>query len=103
MTAFPPAWGYFVLVITSGLLFKAALTDLREYKIRNEMIDPFYDQTEVLAPDDIADGIAYVVTRPATPPSASCGSRPPNRYDHTRGPGAAITARSAQSGCGWTN
>lgn len=38
MTAFPPVWGYFVLVITSGLLFKAALTDLREYKIRNEMI-----------------------------------------------------------------
>ena len=38
MTAFPPAWGYFVLVITSGLLFTAALTDLREYKIRNELI-----------------------------------------------------------------
>jgi len=28
--------------------------------IRNEMIDPFYQQTEVLAP---ADGIAYMVTR----------------------------------------
>ena len=27
------------------------------------MIDPFYQQTEVLAPD-IADGIAYMVTRP---------------------------------------
>jgi prepilin peptidase CpaA len=38
LTAFPPAWGYFVLVITSGLLFKAALTDLREYKIRNELV-----------------------------------------------------------------
>jgi prepilin peptidase CpaA len=38
LTAFPPVWGYFVLVITSALLFKAALTDLREYKIRNEMI-----------------------------------------------------------------
>jgi prepilin peptidase CpaA len=38
LTAFPPAWGYVVLVITSGLLFKAALTDLREYKIRNELV-----------------------------------------------------------------
>jgi len=32
--------------------------------IRTEMIDPFYQQTEVLAPEDIADGIAYMVTRP---------------------------------------
>ena len=38
MTAFPPAWGYFVLVITSALLLRAAWTDLREYKIRNELI-----------------------------------------------------------------
>jgi prepilin peptidase CpaA len=38
LTAFPPAWGYFVLVVASGLLFMAALTDLREYKIRNELI-----------------------------------------------------------------
>jgi len=28
------------------------------------MIDPFYEQTDVLAPEDIADGIAYMVTRP---------------------------------------
>jgi NADP-dependent 3-hydroxy acid dehydrogenase YdfG len=28
------------------------------------MIDPFYQQTEVLAPEDIADSIAYMVTRP---------------------------------------
>jgi NADP-dependent 3-hydroxy acid dehydrogenase YdfG len=28
------------------------------------MIDLFYRQTEVLAPEDIADGIAYMVTRP---------------------------------------
>jgi NADP-dependent 3-hydroxy acid dehydrogenase YdfG len=28
------------------------------------MIDPFYQQTEVLGPDDIAGGIAYMVTRP---------------------------------------
>ena len=32
--------------------------------IRKEMIDPFYEQTEVLAPEDIADGVAYMVTRP---------------------------------------
>ena len=31
---------------------------------RNEMIDPFYEQTEVLGPEDIADGVAYMVTRP---------------------------------------
>jgi NADP-dependent 3-hydroxy acid dehydrogenase YdfG len=30
-------------------------------EIRGEMIDPFY---EVLAPEDIADGVAYMVTRP---------------------------------------
>ena len=28
------------------------------------MIDPFYKQTEVLAAEDIADGVAYMVTRP---------------------------------------
>ena len=33
-------------------------------QIREEMIDPFYERTEVLAPDDIADGVAYMVTRP---------------------------------------
>ena len=33
-------------------------------KIRDQMIDPFYQQTEVLAPEDIADGVAYMVTRP---------------------------------------
>jgi NADP-dependent 3-hydroxy acid dehydrogenase YdfG len=33
-------------------------------EIRKEMIDPFYEQTEVLAPEDIADGVAYMVTRP---------------------------------------
>ena len=32
-------------------------------EIRNEMIDPFFEQTEVLAPEDIADGVAYMVTR----------------------------------------
>jgi NADP-dependent 3-hydroxy acid dehydrogenase YdfG len=33
-------------------------------QVRGEMIDPFYEQTEVLAPEDIADGVAYMVTRP---------------------------------------
>ena len=33
-------------------------------EVRNQMIDPFYEQTEVLAPEDIADGVAYMVTRP---------------------------------------
>jgi NADP-dependent 3-hydroxy acid dehydrogenase YdfG len=33
-------------------------------EVRNQMIDPFYEQTEVLAPADIADGVAYMVTRP---------------------------------------
>ena len=33
-------------------------------QIRNQMIDPFYEQTEIPAPEDIADGIAYMVTRP---------------------------------------
>ena len=33
-------------------------------EIREEMIDPFYEQTDVLAPEDIADGVAYMVTRP---------------------------------------
>jgi NADP-dependent 3-hydroxy acid dehydrogenase YdfG len=33
-------------------------------EVRNEMIDPFYEQTEVLLPEDIADGVAYMITRP---------------------------------------
>jgi NADP-dependent 3-hydroxy acid dehydrogenase YdfG len=32
--------------------------------VQAAMIDPFYEQTEVLAADDIADGVAYMVTRP---------------------------------------
>ena len=32
------------------------------------MIDPFYEQTEVLAPEDIADSVAYIVTRPRSKP-----------------------------------
>ena len=38
MTAFPPIWANFVLVVAAALLFRAAWTDLREYKIRNELI-----------------------------------------------------------------
>jgi NADP-dependent 3-hydroxy acid dehydrogenase YdfG len=33
-------------------------------QIREETIDPFYERTEVLAPEDVADGVAYMVTRP---------------------------------------
>ncbi|MFE2565533.1 SDR family NAD(P)-dependent oxidoreductase [Streptomyces mirabilis] len=33
-------------------------------EIQGAMITPFYEQTEVLAPEDIADGVAYMVTRP---------------------------------------
>ncbi|MFC5831489.1 SDR family NAD(P)-dependent oxidoreductase [Nonomuraea insulae] len=33
-------------------------------EIQGAMITPFYEATEVLAPDDIADGVAYMVTRP---------------------------------------
>jgi NADP-dependent 3-hydroxy acid dehydrogenase YdfG len=33
-------------------------------EVREGMIDPFYDQTEVLGPEDIADSVAYMVTRP---------------------------------------
>jgi prepilin peptidase CpaA len=38
LTALPSAWGNVVLIITSALLFYVALTDLREYKIRNELV-----------------------------------------------------------------
>lgn len=33
-------------------------------EIRSQMIEPFLEQTEVLAADDIADGVAYRVARP---------------------------------------
>jgi NADP-dependent 3-hydroxy acid dehydrogenase YdfG len=41
-----------------------ALGSHNDPQIRKEMIDPFYERTEVLAPEDIADGVAYMVTRP---------------------------------------
>ena len=33
-------------------------------EIRSQVIGPFYEQTEVLKSEDIADGVAYMVTRP---------------------------------------
>lgn len=33
-------------------------------EIQGEMTTPFYERTEVLAPEDIADGVAFMVTRP---------------------------------------
>ncbi|MER5751574.1 SDR family NAD(P)-dependent oxidoreductase [Streptomyces sp. NPDC002088] len=33
-------------------------------EVRDAMINPFYETTEVLRPEDIADGVAYMVTRP---------------------------------------
>jgi len=33
-------------------------------QVQSEMISPFFTGVEVLAPDDIADGVAYMVTRP---------------------------------------
>ena len=33
-------------------------------EIHSDMITPFLEQTEILAPEDIADGVAFMVTRP---------------------------------------
>jgi NADP-dependent 3-hydroxy acid dehydrogenase YdfG len=33
-------------------------------EVRNDIIDPFYEQTDVLRPEDIADAVAYMVSRP---------------------------------------
>ncbi|MEU0068790.1 SDR family NAD(P)-dependent oxidoreductase [Streptomyces sp. NPDC006332] len=33
-------------------------------EVRSELIDPYFETTEVLAAEDIADGVAYMVTRP---------------------------------------
>jgi NADP-dependent 3-hydroxy acid dehydrogenase YdfG len=40
------------------------LTSHNKPEIRGEIIDPYFEDSEVLAPEDIADGIAYMVTRP---------------------------------------
>jgi NADP-dependent 3-hydroxy acid dehydrogenase YdfG len=40
------------------------LTSHNKTEIRNEIINPFFENTEVLAAEDIADGVTYMVTRP---------------------------------------
>ena len=56
------------------------------------MVSPNSATTAVLAPEDIADGVAYTVAllrhASATPPYPSCGSCPPNSSDRIRTPGA---------------
>ena len=51
-----------------GVLEPGAVTtelgDHNNAQVRAELIDPFHTSTEVLAPEDIADGVAYMVTRP---------------------------------------
>ncbi|WP_055489147.1 SDR family NAD(P)-dependent oxidoreductase [Streptomyces sp. TP-A0356] len=32
--------------------------------VRSEMLDPYFEQMEVLAPEDVADSVTYMVTRP---------------------------------------
>jgi hypothetical protein len=48
-------------------------------EVRNEMIDPFYEETEVLAPRTSPTASPTWSPGPAIPPSASCGSCPPTR------------------------
>ena len=55
-------------------------------EVRNQMIDPFYEQTEVLAPRTSPTASPTWSPAPATPPSASCGSCPPTRSDRIRYP-----------------
>jgi NADP-dependent 3-hydroxy acid dehydrogenase YdfG len=40
------------------------LTSHNNAEIQGRITEPFNEQTEVLAPDDVADAIAYMVTRP---------------------------------------
>ena len=49
-------------------------------EIRNEMIDPFYEQTEVLPPRTSPTASLTRSPAPATPPSANRGSCPPTRF-----------------------
>lgn len=52
-------------------------------EVRERMIDPFYEQTEVLTPEDVADAVAYMVSPiPAMPPSPNSGSCPPTNPEH---------------------
>jgi hypothetical protein len=61
-------------------------------RVRNAMIDPFYEQTEVLSPDDIADAVAYMVTRPGTPSSGA--------VDDAHRPGLTASGRQPPAGSG---
>ncbi|MFI7664736.1 TetR family transcriptional regulator [Nocardia sp. NPDC049526] len=54
-----------------GVCRRAALSERYFYEsfagldeLMIAVLDEFYEQTEVLTPDDIADGVAYMVTRP---------------------------------------
>jgi NADP-dependent 3-hydroxy acid dehydrogenase YdfG len=61
-------------------------------EVRNKMIDPFYEQTEVLAPEDIADGVA-LHGHPAQP------HRHRRAVDHAHRPGLAATRWPATRCC----
>jgi hypothetical protein len=58
--------------------------------VRKEMIDPFYEQTEVLAREDIADDVAYMVTPPAP-------RRHRRAMDHAHRTALTASARPARS------
>ena len=62
-------------------------------EVRNEMIDPFYQQTEVLTPRTSPTALPTWSPAPATPPSASCGSCPPNSSDRIRRPPTSCAPR----------
>jgi NADP-dependent 3-hydroxy acid dehydrogenase YdfG len=50
-------------------------------EIRSQLIEPFLEQTEVLAAEDIATESPTWSPARAMPPSASCGSCPPTKPD----------------------
>jgi hypothetical protein len=58
------------------------------------MIDPFYEQTEVLAREDIADDVAYMVTPPAP-------RRHRRAMDHAHRTALTASARPARSRRRW--
>jgi len=61
-------------------------------EVRTEMIDPFHEKTQVLAPRTSPTASPTWSPAPATPPSASFGSCPPTRSDRDHFP--AETSRS---------
>jgi hypothetical protein len=68
--------------------------------VRKEMIDPFYEQTEVLAREDIADGVAYMVTRPRHSGIGELWTMPTEQLDRIRAPGAFSSDGGSPSGDG---